>query len=296
MQVDDNSELTILARPSLRRPILVAAFAGWPDAGEVATGALRYLAVKSRASKMARIDAENFYDFSTLRPLASVEQGTVKFVRFPSNDFLYHTNEKSDRDLIIFLGTEPHLHWRGYLDLLLQVIHEHEVTLSITFGSFFDAVPHTRDVKVSGATTGEALSARLPAVGVHLVDYHGPSSIHTSFAVKCKEMNVESVSLWAHCPLYVRAPANPKGCHALLSRLAALVPLDISLEDLKSAGEYLDQTLSKLLLQNKELGFYVRKLEEQYEGTTERSDDPAVATERLIKEVEDFLRREQHGA
>jgi len=35
--VDDHSELRISERPTLRRPVLIAAFRGWNDGGQAAT-------------------------------------------------------------------------------------------------------------------------------------------------------------------------------------------------------------------------------------------------------------------
>ena len=60
--------LKIQELPSLRSPILIAAFAGWPDAAEVASGSARYLARKLRARRFAEIDPEEFYVFTETRP------------------------------------------------------------------------------------------------------------------------------------------------------------------------------------------------------------------------------------
>ena len=48
--------LKIQELPSLRSPILVAAFAGWPDAAEVASGTAHFLSRKLRARRFAEID------------------------------------------------------------------------------------------------------------------------------------------------------------------------------------------------------------------------------------------------
>ena len=48
--------LRIAARPTLRRPVLVAAFRGWNDGGQGATLAVGYLARAWEASRFADID------------------------------------------------------------------------------------------------------------------------------------------------------------------------------------------------------------------------------------------------
>jgi hypothetical protein len=53
--------------------------------------------------------------------------------------------------------------------------------------------------------------------------------------------------------------------------------------------------LNRLLADSKELQLYVKKMEEQYEleGITPR--EPLQGADRIIKEVEDFLRNQRHN-
>jgi hypothetical protein len=110
----------------------------------------------------------------------------------------------------------------------------------------------------------------------------------------CQERGVESVSLWGHALLYVRAPANPRVCWALLSRLALISPLGLDLSDLRAAGQGLTETLDKLLAENAAARRYVRRLEEQYERGIESAPLSDENAAQMIRDVEEFLRREQH--
>ena len=56
------------SRPTLRRPVLLAAFEGWNDAGDAASSAVRYLRDRWQAKPFATIDPEDFFDFSSTRP------------------------------------------------------------------------------------------------------------------------------------------------------------------------------------------------------------------------------------
>ncbi|MGQ9676962.1 MAG: PAC2 family protein [Chloroflexota bacterium] len=285
--------LILYDKPYLRRPHMVLAFAGWPDAGEVATGALRYLISKTKASALGAIPYDPFYDFTTLRPITSIERGELKLLRLPTNDLYSLVSERSGHDFIFLLATEPHLHWETYARQVMRVVEEFGVSQLVTLGSMFDAVPHTKEAKVSGMGTTEAVRATLRESGVVLIDYQGPSSFHTLVHRFCQQRGIASASLWGHAPLYVRAPANPKVCWALLNRLASISSLDLDLTDLRTAGEYLTDTLDKLMAQNDAIRLYVRRLEEQYD---EGAGGPTVAdegAEQMIRDVEEFLRREQ---
>ena len=54
--------------PVLRRPILLAAFEGWNDAGDAASSAVEHLALMWDAEPLADIDSDDYYDFQVNRP------------------------------------------------------------------------------------------------------------------------------------------------------------------------------------------------------------------------------------
>ena len=62
----------------LRRPVLIAAFEGWNDAGDGASAASAYLARRWGAETFASIDAEEFFDFTATRPEVHLERGGVR--------------------------------------------------------------------------------------------------------------------------------------------------------------------------------------------------------------------------
>ena len=62
------SHLQMEESPSLRSPILVAAFAGWNDAAQAASASVLYLIDRWSARRFAHIDPEEFYDFTGSAP------------------------------------------------------------------------------------------------------------------------------------------------------------------------------------------------------------------------------------
>jgi hypothetical protein len=98
-------------------------------------------------------------------------------------------------------------------------------------------------------------------------------------------------------PIYVQTIANPKVCHAVLRRLTDLTGLSLDLSDVRTAGEYLNDTLDAALTQNPELRRFVEELQQGEGHSRSFRQDPVSAsdTERIIRDVEDFLRRGQGG-
>ena len=79
----------MVARPSLQRTVLVAAFRGWNDGGQGATLAAGYLARTWNAERFADIDPENFVDFQANRPQVSLDEGLTRRIEWPENTFYY---------------------------------------------------------------------------------------------------------------------------------------------------------------------------------------------------------------
>ena len=54
--------------PELVDPLLIAAFEGWNDAGDAASGAVEHLESVWDAEPLAELDPEDYYDFQVNRP------------------------------------------------------------------------------------------------------------------------------------------------------------------------------------------------------------------------------------
>jgi hypothetical protein len=78
--------------PPLRDPVLLVAFAGWNDAASAATAAGKALIEKLAARYFAAIDGEEFYDFTSTRPIIDVKGDTQVSLEWPSNSFYYHAD------------------------------------------------------------------------------------------------------------------------------------------------------------------------------------------------------------
>src|SRR4051812_49484542 len=95
-------------RPELRRPALVCAFKGWNDAGEAATAALGFLADSFDATEIARIDPEEYYDFTAVRPTVRLSEGLSRVIDWPENSLSAARVAGAGRDpLFVPQGERP---------------------------------------------------------------------------------------------------------------------------------------------------------------------------------------------
>ena len=275
-------------------PTMLVAFAGWPDASEAATRAMRFLVRKLRATKFAEIDPEDFYDFTHVRPQSRVNRRGERVTRWPQNDLYYFTPEDEARRLLLFIGTEPNLKWRTYSSILTAVARRHDVRLIVSLGALLDAVPHTREPRVTGRASSIELTQKAEWLGIKNSGYQGPTGIHTAFSDACTEVGMEQASIWGHCPHYVNTSPDPKVSHALLTRLRSLIDIDVDLEELHIAGNAYQEEVDKVIAKQPDVINYVRRLERRYdEAQTATEDIPSPET--MVEELENFLRSQNQS-
>jgi proteasome assembly chaperone (PAC2) family protein len=283
--------LILYEAPKLKEPYLVAGFAGWPNAGEVATGAVGYLKDKLRATRFAELSPEDYYDFTSLRPAVAVEGGLLKALSFPADEFFYWKGKKRDHDLILLLGSEPHLRWLHFCQAVLEVARAFEVVRVIALGAVFDRLPHTREPRVTGVVNRARLKEGLGRWGIELRDYRGPSSFHSTLLMACTRRRMDALSIWGHVPHYISV-ANPQVCLTLVNKLAGMLDLELDLSDLERPAQELGRVLDRLMAQNSQLKGYVETLEKEYG----REPPPSpLHPQDVLKDVEEFLKRERGG-
>jgi proteasome assembly chaperone (PAC2) family protein len=281
--------LRILETPELHEPTLIAAFAGWSDAGGAATAAAQYLAERWRALRVAEIDAEDFYDFTQLRPMVRYVDDTRRRIDWPENAF--HSHQTPERDLIILNGIEPHLHWKAYVENVLEVIQRFNVKLVVTLGALFVEYPHTRPMRITGTAPDPLMQDR---AGLYQRGgrYEGPTGISGVLNVALRDRDIPAATIWANVPHYVSASPNPRATLGLLRSLTAMLEVEVPLRRMERASEAFDAQLNEATEKNAEVSEYVRSLEERVDAEMAGQEPPAElpATESIVKDIEDFLR------
>ena len=283
------SSLRILQTPELRDPILIATFAGWSDAGGAATSAAQYLIERWRAGRLAEIEAQDFFDFTQLRPTVRYE-GDQRVIDWPENNF--HVHKTEERDLIILNGIEPHLHWKAYVDALMDIIQQFKVKMVVTVGALYVEYPHTRPLRVTGSLPDEEMQRRA-GIEVRGGRYEGPTGISGVLGAILREKDIPAGTIWANVPHYVSAAPNPPATLALLKSLMSMLAMEVPLGRMVRASAAFDEQLTEATSKNGEVADYVRSLEERFdeEAQDELPMMDLPATETIVKDIEEFLRR-----
>jgi proteasome assembly chaperone (PAC2) family protein len=273
---------------ALRRPVLLAAFEGWNDAGDAATSAVEHLEQQWGARAVAAIDPDDYYDFQVNRPQVQLVDGVTRKVTWPTTRVSVCTPPGAERDVVLVRGLEPNMRWRGFCAELVDIAGRLGVELVVTLGALLADSPHTRPVPVSGTTSDPETAA---ALGLESSRYEGPTGIVGVFQDACTHAGMTSVSFWAAVPHYVAQPPCPKATVALLRRVEDLLDIPVPLADLPERARTWEQQVDELAADDSDVAEYIASLEEREPAT----DLPEASGEAIAKEFERYLRRRDDG-
>lgn len=275
-------ELDVIGK--LTSPVIVAAFEGWNDAGEAASGVINHLSLAWQATPVGAIDPEDYYDFQVTRPVSEVSEGRTERLIWPTTRLLMAKQDVTDRDLVLVHGIEPNMRWRGFCSELVESFTTLGIETVVLLGALLADSPHTRPVPVTAAASDPALAAGLHA---EPVDYKGPTGIVGVLQHACADAGLPAISLWASVPHYVAQPPCPKATLALIRGVEDLLDVSLPLADLPAEARAWERGVDELAEQDTEVAEYVRTLEEAKDAT----DLPEASGDAIAREFERYLRR-----
>ena len=277
------------AEVELDRPVMIAAFRGWNDAGDAATFAAEHLAQVWSATRIARIDPEEFFDFQSVRPTVHLVDGITRQISWPANEFWAARLPGAAHDVVLLVGTEPNLRWRAFSDLVVGVARRLGVSLVVTFGALLADVPHSRPVQITGTALDPDLVQRL---GLHRSRYEGPTGIVGVLHDALSRADVDSASLWAAVPHYLAVTPNPKAAMALVETVTGLIGVGADVGDLARATLDYEEQVTQIVSTDEDVQAYVRLLEERIDERTleEIAEADLPSGDSLAQELERFLR------
>ncbi|WP_409482930.1 PAC2 family protein [Arsenicicoccus dermatophilus] len=269
--------------PELQRPVMIAAFEGWNDAGEAASAVIAHLIEVWGAQPVAAIDPEEFYDFQVTRPRIVHEAGE-RLVTWPTTRILHASLTGEDRDVLVVEGIEPSVRWRGFTEQLLELAEQAGVELLITLGSYLAPVPHTRPIQTDVTSESQELTHRFD---LSASSYEGPTGITGVINLAAEQIGLPAVSAWAGIPHYAGSVPSPKASLALLDRLEELLDITIPRGEFVEDAAAWQRGVDELAAGDPDVAEYVASLE----SAQDTAELPEASGEAIAREFEKFLRR-----
>jgi len=261
---------------------MIAAFEGWNDAADAATGAIEHLEREWQARPFAAIDPEDYYDYQVNRPTVRLVDGITRRIDWPTTRLGLAT--VGDLEIVLVRGLEPNMRWRAFCQELTEFADELNVERVVCLAALLADVPHTRPIDVNGSASDDALATSL---GLTRSRYEGPTGVVSVFHQALAETGRKVVSYWASVPHYVAQPPCPKATLTLLHRVEDVLDIAIPLGDLPEAAQAWENGVDELAREDGEIADYIASLELREDETSL----PEASGEAIARAFERYLRR-----
>ena len=274
--------VTFHQKPKLVNPALIAGFGDWSNAGNVALKSIEYVIRKKGATLFAEIETDNFYHFTQNRPVVSIKEGRLQRLNLKRISFYTWPNDEGGNDLILLKAQEPDYRWHTFVDILFDLCVQWKVFLIVSLGGMYDDVLHTEAI-ISGIYSLGKWKDALLEHGISLVDYEGPSGVHSLIMQKAQREQYPYIGLWGHSPLYLRG-TNFRVLNRMISIMSSLFSFSIETLELERSLKEFEHQMEEVLDKNSELQEYIKKIKKLRSGKLQKKDIPKVIN------IQDFLR------
>lgn len=269
-------------RPRLLKPIMILGFGGWSNAGNSALKSIDYIIEKKGGKLLGKINPDNLYQFTQNRPAIAIEEGRLKSVSQTEMPIYYMKNKEGEHDIIFIRGQEPDYRWNSFVDTIIALCKKWDVSVISSLGGMYDDILHTEAI-VSGVYSSEEWRDIFIKNDINMINYEGPSGIHSLIMEKSKEHSYPFFGIWGHTPLYLRG-TNFRVVIRIVELLAFLFSFSIETSELEVSLKEFETQIQGILDQNDELKEHIEQIKKMRAGENRKKGTPKVVN------IKDFIR------
>ena len=226
-----------------------------------------------------------------MRPTVHLSNGE-RILKWPSNEISGQRFENGPHDLMLLHGIEPHLAWQTYVDSILTICRDYEVSGVVLLGALLSDVSHRAESTVNGSSTDSDLATLLEIEPRTRGSYEGPTGIVGVMSEALRNAGIPSASLWANAPYYLGSGKNPRCQLALLKRINSTFGLELSLHDMESRIARWQARIEGELNKDPDLAALADKIENP-EPEASNELDVLPDSDEIVDEIENFFREQQ---
>ncbi|MDP6667684.1 MAG: PAC2 family protein, partial [Dehalococcoidia bacterium] len=229
-----------------------------------------------------------FYDFTRYRPEIRL-RNEVRSVRVP-NTVVRIARRNDAPDLVLLQLLEPHAFAEDFNDSIISVLKELNVTRYVQIGGMYDSVPHSRPLPVTGSARGWEPPPDFSGVKLSSSRYQGPTSMSSQISERARsELELETLSLMVHLPLYLKLDDDYAGSARILTILSDLYGFSRRLPEIEMAEKQYDQ-VTPAMTDNPALKDMVERFERESDVDS-LDENPALPADEvtLPPSIEQFL-------
>lgn len=277
---------------------LIVALQGFNDAGSTISQLEGYFWERASPEEIVRFNADMLLDYRARRPMITFSEDHLTDFS-PEELALSLAKDELGSPFLLLSGYEPDFRWELFVDTVLLLVHEFEVTTTVWSHALPMPVPHTRPIAATVSGSREDLidarsvwrpTTRLPASASHVIEYR----LHS--------LGEEVVGFALLIPHYLANAEYPSALRAALEGIMAATGLIFATDEVRDAETEFIARVDEQIAENEESSEMVRTLEKRYDAYMEDrgaqspliSEDGTIPTaEQIASELERYL-AEQH--
>ena len=248
----------------IRARILVIHFFGAMDAGASGRLAVSEMLRSLPSERIATFDIDQFIDFRSHRPIATVKDWVTESVEVPELA-LDRVRDDLGNPILVLHGPEPDAKWETFSRIVADFAEEAGVEITVSFHGIPSGVPHTRPTPVHIQASDPSFVPAQPKMA-STMQFPAPASSFVQHRLAGRGIN--GIALLAAVPFYVMETGYPKGASALLSALSDFGDLSLPVGELEQGAAEDRATIEQLVEANPEIVRTVTALEEHYDAWT----------------------------
>jgi len=278
---------------------LIVALQGLSDAGGTLTQLERYFWERASPEEIVRFNSDLLLDYRARRPLITFDEDHLSDFS-PEELVLALGKDELGSPFLILSGYEPDFRWEQFVDTVLLLVHEFEVSTTVWTHALPMPVPHTRPIAMTVSGSREDLidarsvwrpTTRLSASASHVIEYR----LHS--------LGEEVVGFALLMPHYLANAEYPSALMAALNGIMSATGLIFATDEIRAAETEFNTRVNEQIAENDESQEMVRTLEARYDAYMEDrgaqspliSEDGTIpSAEQIASELERYL-AEQHG-
>lgn len=243
-------------------PVLVISLRGIGDAGHISDITAQHLLEIGDTERVVTFDHDRLVDYHAKRPTLTFDSS--RWVDYSGPQIVLDAVTDSEGTQFLLLhGAEPDRYWDAFVQAVLDLINEYNVSLTLGVSGIPMGVPHTRphgailhatrdglidDDKVWGGTL------QVPATVANVIQY----ALGTS--------ERDAIGVAVHVPHYLAQSQYSPAAIVGLNKLEALTGLDLAVAGLAGSADEALAEVNRQAGKSQEIAEMISGLENQYDA------------------------------
>lgn len=260
--LDVSDALRERAQAATAGPVLVVALKGFADAGHITEIVAQHIVDLGTAERVVTFDHDRLVDYHAKRP--SLTFDNARWVEYSGPKIVLDSVSDAEGTRFLLLhGSEPDRYWDGFVDAVLDLINEYNVSLVLGVSGIPMGVPHTRP---HGAILHATRDGLIDEDKGWSGSMQVPATVGNVLQFQLGNRERDAVGVAVHVPHYLAQSQYPPAAIVALTKLEALSGLDLHAEGLTEASQEAIAEVDGQAGKSHEIAEMISGLENQYDA------------------------------